>query len=510
MELDQDELSPMDETQQAESGVESKESDSSSPLPNRREGDGCPSIVVLPFVNRSDDSSNEYFSDGLTEEIIADLAGIKALSVISRTSSMLLKGTDKDLRTIGQDLDVRYVLEGSVRKAGSDLRITAQLIDAVNDGQLWSEKYRGTVDDIFEVQERVSREIVRALDVTLTTDENQRLAEHPIADAKAFELYLRARSDLRQLVGDAVNRVPEYLAEAIKIEGDTPPLLALKAWSLVSSVKAGISRDHKPLDEAMKIALQLIAQSPELPYGFAILGFISYERGQLQDASKYLRRAIMASPNDTDALFYLAATYFASGHGEGAAETGRRMVACDPLSPISWMISGAVPWFLNGRFEEGLSDLEDALALDPSNYFSHWHIGYAYAAVGQLDKAATHASFLASVGPDMPYTVQLLALVDALENRPQQALDRISAVDLTPLDGHTTFHLAEPLMVAGAKEQALDLLEGVVESGFYPYRFFADYCPFMEPLRGEQRFQAILARSKQQTEAFKAAELSGI
>jgi thioredoxin-like negative regulator of GroEL len=117
------------------------------------------------------------------------------------------------------------------------------------------------------------------------------------------------------------------------------------------------------------------------------------------------------------------------------------------------------PWFLNGRFEEGLPDLEHALTLDPDNYFIHWHIGYAYAAVGQLDKAATHAAFLASVGPDMPYTEQLLALVDALENRPQQAIDRISAVDVAPLDGHTTFHLAEPLMVAGAKEQALDLLE---------------------------------------------------
>jgi TolB-like protein/tetratricopeptide (TPR) repeat protein len=515
LELDQPEPRLIDATQQGASGAESKEFDStgrgtSPPLRNKRRYDGSPSIVVLPFVNRSDDPSNEYFSDGLTEEIIADLTGIKALSVISRTSSMLLKGTNKDLCTIGQDLDVRYVLEGSVRKAGPNLRITAQLVDAANDGQLWSEKFRGTVDDIFEVQERVSREIVRALDITLTADESQKLAEHPIADARAFELYLRARTDLRQLVGDAVDRVPEYLAEAMEIEGDTPPLLALKAWSLVSSVKAGISRDHKPLDDAMNIALQLIAQSPELPYGFAILGFISYERGQLQDASKYLSRAIIASPNDTDALFYLAATYFASGHGEGAADTARRMVACDPLSPIAWMISGAVPWFLNGRFEEGLSDLQHALALDPNSYFIHWHIGYAYAAVGQLDKAATHAAFLASVGPDMPYTEQLLALVDALENRPQQAIDRISAVDVAPLDGHTTFHLAEPLMVAGAKEQALDLLEGVVESGFYPYRFFAEYCPFMGSLRSEQRFETILARSKQQTEAFMTAELAGI
>jgi non-specific serine/threonine protein kinase len=516
LDLDQPEPGLIDATQQGASAGESKEFDgtgrgkSSPPLRNKRQNDGSPSIVVLPFVNRSDDPSNEYFSDGLTEEIIADLAGIKALSVISRTSSMLLKGTNKDLCTIGQDLDVRYVLEGSVRKAGPNLRITAQLVDAANDGQLWSEKYSGTVDDIFEVQERVSREIVSALDITLTADESQRLSEHPIADAGAFELYLQARTDLRQLAGEAVDRVPQTLAQAIEIEGETPPLMALKAWSLVSSVKAGISRDHKPLDEAMHIALQLIAKSPELPYGFAILGVVSYERGQLEDASKYLRQAIEISPNDTDTLTYLAYTYFASGHGEGAADTGRRMVACDPLSPISWMIMGVFPWFLNGRFEVGLPDLEHALTLDPDNYFIHWHIGYAYAAVGQLDKAATHASFLASVGPGMPYTEQLLALVDALENRPQQAIDRISAIDVSPLDGHTIFHLAEPLIAADANVQALDLLEGIVESGFYPYRFFAEYCPFLKSLRSEQRFQAILARSKQRTEAFMEAELAGI
>jgi hypothetical protein len=126
------------------------------------------------------------------------------------------------------------------------------------------------------------------------------------------------------------------------------------------------------------------------------------------------------------------------------------------------------------------------LALDPNSYFVHWHIGYAYAAAGQLDKSITHASFLASIGRDMPYTEQLLALADALKNRPQQALDRMSVVDAAPLDEYTTFHLAEPLMVAGAKEHALDLLEGVVASGFHPYRLFAEYCPFMASLRSEQ------------------------
>ena len=112
---------------------------------------------------------------------------------------MQLKGTNKDVRTIGRELDIRYVLEGSVRKAGNSLRITAQLIDAHTDMHLWAEKYNGTMDDVFDLQERVSREIVSSLDVTLTSDEDRRLGDHPIANVRAFELYLQARQELRRI-----------------------------------------------------------------------------------------------------------------------------------------------------------------------------------------------------------------------------------------------------------------------------------------------------------------------
>ena len=131
------------------------------------------SIVVLPFDNLSPDPENEFFTDGLTDEIIADLSVVKSLRVISRTSSMQLKGTEKDLRTIGRELGVQYALEGSVRRAGSALRITAQLIDAERDAHLWTGKYSGSVDDVFEMQEQVSRAIVNALKVALDPTEER-------------------------------------------------------------------------------------------------------------------------------------------------------------------------------------------------------------------------------------------------------------------------------------------------------------------------------------------------
>ena len=199
------------------------------------------SIAVLPFVNMSADPDNEFFSDGLTEEIIADLAGIRALTVISRTSAMQFKGTNKNVRSIGRELGAQYVLEGSVRKAGNRLRITAQLIDAHTDAHLWANKYDGSIDDVFDLQERVSREIVGALDVTLTAEEEDGLSDRPISDVRAFELYLKARQELHRY---STEGVADLLSRAVEIEGETPPLRALKAWAKVNQVRTGLNRDN--------------------------------------------------------------------------------------------------------------------------------------------------------------------------------------------------------------------------------------------------------------------------
>ena len=246
------------------------------------------SIVVLPFANMSPDAANDYLGDGLTEEIIADLAKVRALSVISRTSAMQLKGAKKDVKTIGRELGVQYVLDGSVRKAGNSLRITAQLVDATSDAPLWSEKFSGTMDDVFEVQERVSREIVQALDITLTSDEHRRLGERPIADVRAFELYLQARQEIRRYAPD---RAIALTREAIRIEGETPPLLAVLTWTKVLQVRSSMARSRSLLDEADAEARQLLAQAPDAAYGHSLLGHIAYERGQMPEAVHHLKLA---------------------------------------------------------------------------------------------------------------------------------------------------------------------------------------------------------------------------
>ena len=157
-----------------------------------RTGTKYPTVVVLPFVNRSAAQDDEYLSDGLTDEVITDLSRVSALRVISRNSAMALKGTTKDTRTLARELAVTHLVTGTVRRAGQSLRITAELVDADADVPIWSEKFSGSMDDVFGIQEDISRQIVAALKVKLTAAEEQRVANRPIDDPVAYDSYLRA------------------------------------------------------------------------------------------------------------------------------------------------------------------------------------------------------------------------------------------------------------------------------------------------------------------------------
>ncbi len=459
-------------------------------------------IVVLPFANHSPGADNEYFSDGLTEELISDLAGIRSLQVISRTSAMQLKGTGKDVRTIGRELGVRYVLEGSVRTAGTSLRITAQLIDAANDAQLWGEKYRGTMDDVFEVQERVSREIVAALGITLSSDEDRRLAQRPIENVRAFELYLQARQELRRYGPGTIDRGEALVRRAIEIEGATPPLEAQLAWAQVARVRAGLVADSAPLDTAAEVARRLLVSAPEAPYGHAILGLVGYERGDLAGAVRHFLAALEREPNDADALFYLGICYVGAGQLEEGRVAAVRLMASDPLSPLAWLLAGIVPWW-DGHVRDGLPSLLRTVEMDPGNLIARWTLGYCHALLGDVGSAAQEAEVMRQQAPEMPYTIQLLALVHGMAGR-IDAARRLLAGALG-LDAHQKFHLAEAFAVAGETARAFDLLEQAVEGGFFPGEFIARHCPFFDTMRGTARYDAITATALRRTAEFGAA-----
>jgi serine/threonine-protein kinase len=471
-------------------------------MPRPTDASAEKSIAVLPFTNMSADADNEFFSDGLTEELITDLSGVKALRVISRNSSMQFKTSTRTPREIGRALGVRYLLAGSVRKAGNALRITAHLVDAEQDTPLWADKYSGTMDDVFDVQERVSRAIVEALQIKLTSSEDVRLAARPIQNARAFELYLEARAEMRRY-GASLDRARMLLDRAVEIEGESPPLRAMRAFMEFSTVRGGTAGDLRPLDLAEAEARSLIQLVPDAPYGHALLGFVGYERGQLREAARHLTRAMELDPADPDVLFFLAITLQAAGQIDPARELAARFYAADPLSPFAAMLVSVAEWFA-GRAGHRIEAIERALEMDPQNPIIRWALGYTYALAGRTADAAKHAAWMLEHAPGLPYTIQLASLLDGVQGRRAEALAALGGLGSGVLDAHMTFHLSESYAMAGDTARALELLEWAVDHGFYTPEFFAKWCVFLVPLRGMPEFDRIIAKAARRVAEFNA------
>ena len=466
-------------------------------------GEGAPdlSIAVLPFANLSADSDSEFFADGLAEELITDLSSVKALRVVSRTSSRQLKGTDKGMREIGRLLSVRYALTGSARKSANTIRVTAQLVDTATDRQLWAERFGGTLDDVFDVQERMSRAIVAALKVTLSSPEDARLAERPIRDARAYELYLKAQELVRRY-GAPVDRVLSLLDHATTIEGPALPLRALRTYVKVMQMRAGVRTDAEHLAEAEAEAHALLAEAPDRAYGHALLGFVAYERGDLAGAVRGLSAALERDPGDADARFFLGIALEAAGRQAEALAQGLRFREIDPLSPMAGILVGSGYWFL-GRPEEGLGALEFAFTIDPDNPILRWTLGYTHALLGRTELARAQADWMRAAVPAMPYTTHLSALVLAMEERPDEALAALGRLGSATFDAHLTFHLSEVYALAGDAGTAIRLLTDAVERGFHPHPFIATHCPFLAPLRGTPAFARVADRAAERVAAFR-------
>ena len=224
-------------------------------------------IAVLPFINMSSDPEQEFFSDGLTEEIIADLSGLQTLMVISRSSIMTFKGTNKKLKEIAEDVNVRYILEGSVRRAGNNLRITAQLIDAINDTHLWAEKYNGTIDDIFDIQEKVSRSIVEALNLRLTSEEEYRLSKNEYQNTQAYECYIRASQEMWKFTEQGLNNVITLSQQGLDVAGDNPVLYATMSTAYFFFHHYGLRPHAEYLEKAYLYADKSFSDGSRLPPG---------------------------------------------------------------------------------------------------------------------------------------------------------------------------------------------------------------------------------------------------
>jgi serine/threonine protein kinase len=311
------------------------------------------SIVVLPFENLSPDPENAFFADGLTEELIADLSKIRAMRVISKTSALLLKQSKKSVPAIAQDLNVRYVFEGSVRRAGDTLRITAQLVEAISDTHIWAEKYTGRLGDVFDLQEQLSRQIVDALKITLTAEEDGRLAHRPIPDIRVLDCYLRARQEVTLFSESALQRGLRLTEQALSICGENALLYATNALIHWQYHNAGYRPTEETFHEAEKWAAKALALDANLPQAHLVQGFVNWTRGALNAAVAGLKRVNDLETNG-DALGVLSVICAEAGRISEGRRYGDDAIAFDPWN--SWAIM-ARGWadLQDGRFDDALT-----------------------------------------------------------------------------------------------------------------------------------------------------------
>ncbi|HET7535753.1 MAG TPA: TIR domain-containing protein, partial [Candidatus Didemnitutus sp.] len=341
------------------------------------------SIAVLPFVNMSTDADQGFFADGLSEELLNLLAKVPDLQVTSRSSAFSYKGKEIKIAQVARELGVAHILEGSVRKSGNRLRITAQLIDARTDKHLWSEAYDRSLDDIFAVQDEIAAAVVGQLKVTL-------LGAAPkakTADPKAYALFLQAGQLRRQGSVASLEQAVALFQEALKID----PMLA-GAWAgmadcYVAQSDASFRSNEEGYRLGLEAANKALAIDPNLAVAYARLGYIARATDRdLTAAAQYYERALTLDPANTDIISEAAGMARNLGRLDLAAALAEYVVAHDPVNPLGYGRLGGA-YIRTGRYEEGIAALRTALRLSPNRAQSHYTVGIALLHMGNAKAA---------------------------------------------------------------------------------------------------------------------------
>jgi len=470
---------------------------------NKRQKTQEKSIVVLPFENLSADPDQEYFSDGLTDEVISDLAGIKSLRVISRSSAMTFKGTKKKVPDIAREVNVRYVLEGSVRKAGSSLRITAQLIDATSDAHIWSEKYSGTLDDVFDIQERVSRSIVAALKLKLTTGESSKLAERPFENVVAYDYWLKAQQEIWRFAKDSLDRALRYLDEAMEITGDNATIYATRAEAYFQHVNMGIKQDEY-IVKAEECIEKAFAADPNSAKAHAILGWLIISfRGNVQDAIHHLKKALAINPDETAALNILSAALGFVGKKSEAIKYSEMVQQIDPLGDQTNLIRGIVRLY-SGEYGASLDLFRDYYQLGPNNPVAQFYYAWALVYNNRIDEAnAVIEQAVQGESENLMTNLCLLLKYSLLKDTGSAFAVLTPGIRTTCRRDLEYSHTVACLLAKlDAKSEALDWLEHSVDRGFINYPLLTEIDPFLANIRGEDRFKKLAERVKYEWEHF--------
>jgi len=458
------------------------------------------SVLVLPLTNLSPDPENAYFADGLTAELISDLSKIESLRVISQTSAMLLKDSRKSIGTIAGELNVRYVLEGSVRRAGHALRINVQLIDAEQDSNLWTEKYSGTLDDVFDLQEHLSRQIVGGLRLKLTDDDEKRLTSRPIQNVQAYNYYLRAKANILQFDRQSIARAIADLQSAIDILGDNVLLIRAMGLALWQQQNLGFEDDPDILTRVERAADRIRELDSSDAGSYLLLGLARWFTGNCRDAVVQLREAYRRDRTDSDTLLYLGVCSLSTGQMDFARDVLDEHRRIDPLAPISVFAVGYHQFF-TGRFQDAAKLIEQAIRLDPDVQMFHWPAVRSFISAGEVDRAKDYAGPYA----DFPVMEAAGIFIGGLIRKTEDAPDVSGPLRaLASRDSEIAQYLSDAYAFAGDGKKALEWLKVALHVGFLNHTYLARHDPFIADYRDTPEWSEVMQQVKDELQKFES------
>jgi TolB-like protein/DNA-binding winged helix-turn-helix (wHTH) protein/Tfp pilus assembly protein PilF len=452
------------------------------------------SIAVLPLENLSKDPEQEYFADGMTDQLITNLAQISALKVVSRTSAMRYKGTKKSLPEVARELHVDAVVEGAVMWMGGRVRISAQLIEAPTDHHLWAASYERDLRDVLSMQEEVTRAIASEIRVKLTAQEQARLANTRLIDPEAYRLYLEGRYYWYKLTPEAMQKAIEYFQQALEKDPAYAPAYAglADAYSSLAFFTVFPPREVMPKAKAAAVkALELDANLAEAQVSLGWAGF-TYDL-DWPAAGKHFERAVVLNPAYPLAHSYYSLYLGALGRSEEGLTEAKRAQDLDPVSPfiLHYVV---VQLYLARRFDEAIEQCRKTLELDPSFTPAHGTLGHVYAAKGMYREALAEYEKYSALSGGTPGSTALVGYAHArLGQRSQafRALDQLGAASKQRYVPALSFAIV--YVGLGEKEQAFLWLEKAYDERTNSLAYLKVQATW-DPLRPDQRFADLVRR----------------
>jgi TolB-like protein/Flp pilus assembly protein TadD len=420
-------------------------------------------LAVLPFDNISPDNETDYFSDGLTEELIARLSLVSEIDLVSRWASMQFKGAKQDIKAIGRELGARYIVGGSVRRFQDSVRITVQLVDVQTNRQVWGDTYKGKLDDIFDIQEKVASQIVEALKLKLSFSEKVSLTKRQTVNAQAYDLYLRGQDFLYRLSRRGTERAIQLFEKAVELDPRYAAAYAACS-SAYGQMYQWFSREDRYRDKAQELSF----------------------------------KALMYDNNLAEAYTAMALSYFIWGKLDEAAESGRKAIELDPDNFIAYWTLGRIK-FSTGNLDEALELFRRVMEIKPGFYMAHSDLKQTYTGLGRLAEAEAVSRKVLELLPNyllqnpddarakMFYAITLLEV----GRREEAIAEGAAALELSPGDSVMLYNGACLYSRIGETRKAVDTLRQAIAAGVTNFGWMK-HDPDFNPIRSDPEFMQLM------------------